>query len=149
MGEEQGLIDPRIYTDTHLYERELDRIFSRSWLLLGHESHVPKPGDYLATYMGEDPVILVRQKDASLRVFLNQCRHRSMRICRADAGNARAFTCSYHGWAYDISGKLVNVPFESQGYGVLDKEKWSPLQARILTLELRILLNPRIKTPPN
>ena len=83
--DERGLIDPRIYTDTHLYERELDRIFSRSWLLLGHESHVPKSVDYLATYMGEDPVILVRQKDASLRVFLNQCRHRSMRICRADA----------------------------------------------------------------
>ena len=139
--EEQGLIDPRIYTDTHLYERELDRIFSRSWLLLGHESHVPKPGDYLATYMGEDPVILVRQKDASLRVFLNQCRHRSMRICRADAGNARAFTCSYHGWAYDISGKLVNVPFESQGYGVLDKEKWSPLQARVATYKGLVFAN--------
>ncbi|HBT34482.1 MAG TPA: benzene 1,2-dioxygenase, partial [Hyphomonas sp.] len=60
--------------------------------MLGHETHVPKAGDFLTAYMGEDPVILVRQKDRSLKVFLNQCPHRGMRICRTDGGNAKSFT---------------------------------------------------------
>jgi phenylpropionate dioxygenase-like ring-hydroxylating dioxygenase large terminal subunit len=55
---------------------------------------------------------VVRQKDGSVRVLLNQCRHRGMKLCRTDAGRARGFICSYHGWAYDISGRLVNVPLQ-------------------------------------
>jgi phenylpropionate dioxygenase-like ring-hydroxylating dioxygenase large terminal subunit len=130
--EEAGFIDPRIYTDHALYELEQEMIFGRSWLMVGHETHVPRPGDFLATYMGEDPVIMVRQGDGSIRVFLNQCRHRGMRICREDHGNAKAFTCTYHGWAYDMKGALVSVPFEERAYGTcLNKADWSPKQARV------------------
>ena len=84
VDQEIGLIDPRIYSDQDLYEIELERVFARSWLLLGHEGHIPKAGDYITTYMAEDPVIVVRQKDGSIKVFLNQCRHRGMRIERSD-----------------------------------------------------------------
>src|SRR3546814_4862450 len=68
---------------------ELERVFGRSWLLLGHETQIKKPGDYTTNYMGEDHVLVVREKDGSIAVFLNQCRHRGMRICRSDAGNAK------------------------------------------------------------
>ncbi|MBP2279118.1 Rieske 2Fe-2S domain-containing protein [Sphingomonas sp. PL20] len=112
VNEETGRLNPAVYSDESLYELELERVFGRSWLLLGHESQLKKPGDFVTNYMGEDPVIVVRQKDGSIKVFLNQCRHRGMRICRADAGNAKAFTCTYHGWAYDTGGNLVSVPFE-------------------------------------
>lgn len=131
IDEEKGLLDPRIYTDQELYELELERVFGRSWLLLGHESHVPKPGDYLTTYMGEDPVVMVRQRDKSIKVFHNQCRHRGMKICRADCGNAKAFTCTYHGWAYNTAGNLVNVPFEEEAFSGFKKEEWGPMQARV------------------
>lgn len=140
--DDTGRLDPRIYTDEDLYQLELERVFGRSWLLLGHETQISKPGDYITNYMGEDPVLVVRQKDGTIAVFLNQCRHRGMRICRADSGNAKAFTCSYHGWAYDTAGNLVNVPFEEEAFSsCLDKKEWSPLKARVETYKGLIFAN--------
>jgi len=148
VDQEIGLIDPRIYSDQDLYEIELERVFARSWLLLGHEGHIPKAGDYITTYMAEDPVIVVRQKDGSIKVFLNQCRHRGMRIERSDFGNAKSFTCTYHGWAYDTAGNLVNVPFEKEAFCDkkegdcgFDKADWGPLQARVDTYKGLIFAN--------
>src|SRR5882672_1859206 len=74
VDETRGTIDPRIYTDAKLYDLELERIFGRAWLCVAHEAQIPAAGDFFATYMGEDPVLVVRQRDLSVRVFLNQCR---------------------------------------------------------------------------
>jgi phenylpropionate dioxygenase-like ring-hydroxylating dioxygenase large terminal subunit len=126
---EAGTISAAIYCDEDIYRLELERVFGRSWLCIGHESQIPKAGDFFVSRMGEDPVIMVRQKDGSTRVFLNQCRHRGARICRADLGSARSFTCSYHGWVYDISGELVSVSKEETVNGkVIDKKKWGARQ---------------------
>ncbi|MEU0940045.1 aromatic ring-hydroxylating dioxygenase subunit alpha [Embleya sp. NPDC005971] len=126
---DQGLINPIIYTDPEIYQAELEQVFARSWLFLAHDTQLPKPGSFLQTYMAEDPVLVVRQRDGSVKAFLNQCRHRGMRICRADEGVARAFTCTYHGWGYNLAGELVNVPMQDRAYhDEIDKSKWGPTQ---------------------
>ncbi|MGE0736427.1 MAG: Rieske 2Fe-2S domain-containing protein [Alphaproteobacteria bacterium] len=125
VDEKTGLISRKIFFDQDIYKQELERIFAKVWLFLGHESQVPNPGDYFTNYMGADPVIIWRDKQRKLRVFLNSCRHRGMRLCRTDSGNAGQFTCPFHGWTYNSEGKLTGVPFLKEGYfGDLDREKW-------------------------
>jgi 3-phenylpropionate/trans-cinnamate dioxygenase alpha subunit len=130
---ENGLVSPHIFSSQEIYDLELERVFGRTWLFLAHDSQIPKAGDFFSTYMGADPVIVVRQKDGSVKAFLNFCRHRGMRVCRADGGNAKAFTCTYHGWAYDTAGNLVNVPSADDAYGgKMEYPKWGLKQVNRL-----------------
>ena len=121
----EGLISRRIFFDPDIYRAELENVFAKCWLYLAHESQIPHPGDYTTNYMGEDPVLIWRGMDGEVRAFLNSCRHRGMRVCRTDAGNARQFACPFHGWTYGADGSLKTVPSLEEGYfGDLDKENW-------------------------
>lgn len=120
-----GLVDKRIFVEQEIYQEEMEKIFAKCWLFLGHESQVPNPGDFFTTTMGEDPVVVTRDGGGTLHAFLNVCRHRGNRVCRADSGNASSFVCAYHGWTYGIDGKLTAVPSLKEAYyGELDTEKW-------------------------
>src|ERR1700678_3773253 len=88
-----GTVDREIFTSSEIQRQELEKLFARSWLFVGHESQVPKPGDFFVSRMGEESVILCRDQAGVVHVFLNSCRHRGMKICRYDDGNAAVFTC--------------------------------------------------------
>jgi 3-phenylpropionate/trans-cinnamate dioxygenase subunit alpha len=113
---ENGRLSGHLFTDEEIYQQELEKVWKRAWNFLAHDSMIPNRGDYLQTYIGEDPILIVRQKDGSVRAFLNQCRHRGMRICRADRGTAKAFTCTFHGWSYALDGTLQQVPRQDSAY---------------------------------
>jgi phenylpropionate dioxygenase-like ring-hydroxylating dioxygenase large terminal subunit len=122
---EHGLVDNHVFVDEEVYRRELERVFRRCWLFVGHETTVPNNGDYLTTFMGTDQVIMLRDLNGKPRVFLNKCLHRGNKVCLHDRGNARTFTCTFHGWQYNTEGKIVGVPYFEEGYlGELDRENW-------------------------
>ena len=98
-----------VYADPAIFELEMERVFGRAWLVLGHDSQVPRSGDYFTTRMGKEPVVVVRNGD-EVHVLINRCAHRGSMVCADGRGNVERFVCPYHGWSYDRSGELMAVP---------------------------------------
>jgi phenylpropionate dioxygenase-like ring-hydroxylating dioxygenase large terminal subunit len=129
---EHGLVSREIFVSDEIFHQEMEQIFARAWLFVGHEDFIPKPNDYFVSRMGGDSVILTRDADGKIHVLLNSCMHRGMKVCRYDQGNTRVFSCPYHGWSYSTNGKLVDRPgalvgvpgFKQHYREKLDKNEW-------------------------
>lgn len=121
---DEGAVSRTVFVDEAIYRKELDRVFTKTWLFIGHESQLSEPGDYLTNFMGEDPVIATRGADGVIRVMLNSCAHRGMAVCSTDAGSSKFFRCPYHGWTYSNNGDLIGAPRADTVYhGELDKSR--------------------------
>ncbi len=126
---ENGTISREIFVNEGIYQQELETVFTRAWLMVGHESQIPNPGDYFTSRMGAESVILCRDLQNNIHVFLNTCTHRGMKVCLYDEGNTQTFTCPFHAWSFAPDGKLVGVPHEHELYSdVLDKSQWSLIE---------------------
>ena len=124
-------LDQRFYTDPEIYQLELDRIVTRNWILAGHASQIPDAGDYLVFSLTNESAIIVRGKDGTIRAFANVCRHRGSLICLENRGNKRKFECPYHGWTYDLDGKLIAARSMQRGF---NKEEYGlhPVSLKLL-----------------
>ena len=134
MDFEQLVLDDRVHTslyrDPDLFEAEMDRIFKRTWIWVAHESEIPVKNSFVKSWVGREPVIVTRGKDDQINVLLNRCRHRAASVCEQRKGKTSVFVCPYHGWSYNIDGKLRAVP-HSKVYGEdFDKEEFPLISLR-------------------
>ena len=105
------------FTDTSLFELEMKHIFEGNWIYLAHESQIPNNNDYYTTQMGRQPVFIARNRQGELNAFINACTHRGAQLCRHKRGNKATYTCPFHGWTFNNSGKLLKVKDpEDAGY---------------------------------
>lgn len=101
-----------VYTDQTIYDEEQEKIFKgKSWNYVGLVSEVKQPGDFIRSFVGEVPVLLVRNRKNELRVFVNRCPHRGAEVCHHEQGNTKLLTCPYHEWSFNLDGSLVGMPF--------------------------------------
>ena len=98
-----------IFTDEDLFELEMKHIFEGNWVYLAHDSQIPNVGDYFTTYIGRQPIIISRDKQGGLNALINACSHRGAMLCRRKTDNRTTFTCPFHGWTFNNTGKLLKV----------------------------------------
>ena len=106
-----------IFTDPEIFELEMRHIFEGNWIYLAHESQIPNNNDYFTTYMGRQPIFIARNRDGELNAFINACAHRGAMLCRFKRGNKATYTCPFHGWTFNNSGKLLRVK-DPEGAGI-------------------------------
>jgi benzoate/toluate 1,2-dioxygenase subunit alpha len=105
-----------LYLDPEIFDLEMEKVFGRTWVYVGHDSLVPKSGDYVTTKIGRQPVVLSRHTDGQIYVIYNSCGHRGAIVCNQQQGNASLFRCCYHGWTFKTNGDLDAVAMP-RGYG--------------------------------
>ena len=104
-----------VYTDPEIFELEMKRIWERTWIYVGHESQVAEPGQYYATTIGRQPVLLTRHSDGEIYVLYNRCAHKGAQLVGDTCGKVKELKCCYHGWRFNLDGSLLSIPLE-HGY---------------------------------
>ena len=132
------------YTDPDFFDFDLTAIFARSWLFVGFEVELSKPGDYLSLTIGQWPILIMRGRDGTMRGFHNSCRHRGSALCPSGSGHAARIVCPYHRWTYGLDGKLLaagRMPddFDKSEYGL------NPINLEIVAGAILVCL---ADTPP-
>jgi choline monooxygenase len=134
--EKASTIPSAWYLDPEIARLERERVFADSWQLVGRADQVAKAGDYLTADIAGEPIVVIRGEDGVLRGFFNVCRHRAARVAIKPCGHATKLRCRYHGWTYDLAGKLRGVPEfdgvadfkrEENGLASVAVETWGPL----------------------
>ena len=113
---ERFQLNRSVLVEPEILAREHKAIFETCWIYAGHDSEVRIPGDFQTRMVAGRPVILARDNAGDFRCYLNTCRHRGATVCRERSGNRNRFVCPYHGWGFNIDGKLAVVPAK-ESYG--------------------------------
>jgi choline monooxygenase len=108
-----------VYSSPEIFQAEKELIFMKDWLCLGRVEEIERPGDYMAFRIMGEPVLVCRAQDKRINAFANVCRHRGVELAQG-RGNVKEFMCPYHGWLYDLEGKLVGAPYmkEVEGFDI-------------------------------
>ena len=113
-----------VYTDPEVFQLEMERLWSRTWIYVGHASQVPEAGDYLTADIAAKPVIMMRQADGGIRVLMNRCAHKGTKVLGGTSGNTgKLIRCPYHAWTYRLDGSLAMIPLKEGYAGTRMEEK--------------------------
>lgn len=118
---EPSRVNSRLYYDPAIFAEELEKIWYKTWVYVGHTSEVPNKNDYVTKSIGPTPILMVRDKDNEIRLLLNKCPHRGNQLCAYEKGNRSTFTCPYHSWTFSTSGDLMGYALP-EGYVGTDKK---------------------------
>ena len=133
-------IPSRWYTDPAFHALDREAIFARTWQGVGHLALVREPGMFFTTVVADSPVIVLRDKDGTLRAFFNVCRHRGGPIATEPTGCVKALTCQYHGWTYLLDGSLRGVPRWDR-VDLFDKKDYGLIPVRVETWQDQVFVN--------
>lgn len=122
---EENRVHRDVYLDPALFELEMERIWGKAWIYVGHESQVKNPGDYLSTTIGREPVLMVRDNRGEVNVIYNRCGHKGAKVVAKPCGSATMFRCPYHGWTFHLDGTLNATPHKC-GYDDTDFDPEDP-----------------------
>ncbi|WP_163360406.1 aromatic ring-hydroxylating oxygenase subunit alpha, partial [Klebsiella aerogenes] len=100
-------LEQSFYSDPDYFRLDMENIFYRDWLFIGHDCEVAKPGNFFTVQVGDYPVVIVRDRQGQIRAFHNSCRHRGSRVCSAERGTSAKLVCPYHQWTYELDGRLL------------------------------------------
>ena len=114
----QDSVHRNVYTDPEIFDLEMERIWNKAWIYVGHDSQVKQPGDYFATSIGRQPVIMTRHSDGKVYVLFNRCGHKGAQVVGESCGHMQQLRCSYHGYVFDTDGTLIHIPREEAYSGV-------------------------------
>ena len=131
MGEE--MIPKERYTSPKFMKQEWDTMWSKAWLIGCREQEIPEAGDYIATEIGMESLLIVRGADGVARTMYNTCNHRGNRVKFDQSGSAKSLVCAYHLWTYDLDGTLIHVPDEDDFTQGCPQEKLSLRQIQTET----------------
>jgi len=130
------VIDRTVYFDDEIFDEEMGKIFKRTWQYAGHESQLQKTGDYLTVDIYDQPVVVTRNKAGDLSAFYNNCTHRGAAIAIGNKGNCgNGFRCMYHGWSFNLDGKLTGIPRPSHYGKDFDRRKYDIPKVRVESFE--------------
>ncbi len=100
-------LEQPFYIDQDYFKLDMEMIWYRDWLFMGHDCEIPRPGNYFTVQIGDYPVVIVRGARQDHPRLPQYCRHRGHRVCTAEKGASAKLVCPYHQWTYDLDGSLV------------------------------------------
>ncbi|MDK1488763.1 aromatic ring-hydroxylating dioxygenase subunit alpha [Sinorhizobium sp. 7-81] len=109
-------LDRAFYTDPDYYRQDLEHIWYKDWLFIGHDCEVPRAGNYFTVQVGDYPIVIVRDRQGTIRALHNSCRHRGSRVCTQHKGSSAKLVCPYHQWTYELDGKLLFARQMPEGF---------------------------------
>ncbi|WP_083228813.1 aromatic ring-hydroxylating oxygenase subunit alpha [Bordetella sp. H567] len=115
-----------VYESTDIFQLEMEHLFGKAWIYVGHESEIPNKGDFVTNAIGGQPIIISRHKDGTVHAMHNRCGHRAATVCNEERGNTgNSFRCGYHGWTFKTNGELLAAPLKNgypECYDIKDRQ---------------------------